>query len=62
MLEFTRMVTMFYSHIDRLPSPALQALFKGGATLSRLFGSGRQAAGSETSRESIPVGSSPWAE
>ena len=58
MLEFTRMVTMFYSHIDRLPSSALQALFKGGATLSRLFGPGRPGSNIGSDRESVPAGSS----
>lgn len=62
MLEFTRMVTMFYSHIDRLPTPALQALFKGGATLSRLFGPVRPATGSASDRETVPVGSASQAE
>ena len=38
MLEFVRMVTAWYSQIDRLPTPALQALFKGGTRLARLFG------------------------
>ena len=38
MLEFVRMVTAWYSQIDRLPTPALQALFKGGGRLARLFG------------------------
>ena len=38
MLDFVRMVTAWYSQIDRLPTPALQALFKGGAGLARLFG------------------------
>jgi DNA-binding transcriptional regulator GbsR (MarR family) len=38
MLEFVRMVTVWYSQIDRLPTPALQALFKGGGRLARLFG------------------------
>jgi DNA-binding transcriptional regulator GbsR (MarR family) len=38
MLEFVRMVTVWYSQIDRLPTPALQALFKGGSRLTRLFG------------------------
>ncbi len=61
MLEFTRMVTMFYSHIDRLPSSALQALFKGGATLSRLFGPGRPSASSGSERDAVPVGSSTQA-
>jgi DNA-binding transcriptional regulator GbsR (MarR family) len=38
MLDFVRMVTVWYSQIDRLPTPALQALFKGGTRLARLFG------------------------
>ena len=38
MLDFVRMVTAWYSQIDRLPTPALQALFKGGSRLARLFG------------------------
>jgi DNA-binding transcriptional regulator GbsR (MarR family) len=38
MLEFTRMVTLWYSHIDRLSTPALQGLFRGGARLAKLFG------------------------
>ena len=38
MLEFVRMVTAWYSQIDRLPTPALQALFQGGSRLARLFG------------------------
>ena len=37
MLEFTRLATSFYAHIDRLPLPALQRLFNGGAALARLF-------------------------
>jgi DNA-binding transcriptional regulator GbsR (MarR family) len=37
MLEFTRMVTTWYSQIDRLSTPALQRLFKGGAKLAKLF-------------------------
>jgi DNA-binding transcriptional regulator GbsR (MarR family) len=38
MLEFTRMVTAWYSQIDRLSTPALQRLFRGGAKLANLFG------------------------
>lgn len=38
MLEFTRMVTIWYAQIDRLPTPALQRLFRAGGILSRLFG------------------------
>src|SRR5205823_6237056 len=37
MLEFTRMVTTWYSQIDRLSTPALQRLFRGGAKLAKLF-------------------------
>jgi DNA-binding transcriptional regulator GbsR (MarR family) len=37
MLEFTRMVTTWYSQIDRLSTPALQRLFRGGARLAKLF-------------------------
>jgi DNA-binding transcriptional regulator GbsR (MarR family) len=37
MLEFTRMVTAWYSQIDRLSTPALQRLFRGGARLAKLF-------------------------
>jgi DNA-binding transcriptional regulator GbsR (MarR family) len=37
MLEFTRMVTTWYSQIDRLPTPALERLFRGGAKLAKLF-------------------------
>ena len=38
MLEFVRMVTVWYSQIDRLSTPSLQKLFKGGAKLAKLFG------------------------
>src|SRR5690606_20005053 len=38
MLEFTRMVTAWYSQIDRLPTSSLQRLFRGGARLAKLFG------------------------
>jgi hypothetical protein len=40
MLEFTRMVTIWYSQIDHLSTPALQRLFRGGARLAKLFGVG----------------------
>jgi DNA-binding transcriptional regulator GbsR (MarR family) len=58
MLEFTRMVTVFYGHIDRLPPSALQALFRGGATLSRLFGRPSPARTEATIREpeAVPPG------
>ncbi len=38
MLEFVRMVTVWYSQIDRLSTPSLQRLFRGGAKLAMLFG------------------------
>jgi DNA-binding transcriptional regulator GbsR (MarR family) len=44
MLEFTRMVTAWYSQIDRLSTPALQRLFRGGAKLARIFTAGGTAA------------------
>jgi DNA-binding transcriptional regulator GbsR (MarR family) len=37
MLEFTRMVTIWYCQIDRLPTSSLQRLFQGGARLAKLF-------------------------
>jgi DNA-binding transcriptional regulator GbsR (MarR family) len=37
MLEFCRMVTNWYSQIDRLSTPALLHLFRGGATLAKMF-------------------------
>ena len=37
MLEFVRMVTTWYGQVDHLPTPALEALFKGGALVARLF-------------------------
>jgi DNA-binding transcriptional regulator GbsR (MarR family) len=48
MLEFTRMVTLWYSQIDRLSTPALQRFFKGGAKLIKLFGGNAAGVGSET--------------
>jgi hypothetical protein len=38
MLEFTRMVTNWYSQIDNLSTPALLRLFRGGAVLAKVFG------------------------
>ncbi len=37
MLEFIRMVTEWYSHIDNLPTPAMQRLFRGGTMIAKLF-------------------------
>jgi hypothetical protein len=41
MLEFTRMVTNWYSHLDNLSTPALLRLFRGGTALAKIFGSGK---------------------
>jgi hypothetical protein len=38
MLEFTRMVTVWYSHVDDLSTSALLRLFRGGALLAKVFG------------------------
>ncbi|MDR3621183.1 MAG: MarR family transcriptional regulator [Paludisphaera borealis] len=37
MLDFTRMVTEWYSHIDNLPIPSLLRLFRGGTLIAKLF-------------------------
>jgi DNA-binding transcriptional regulator GbsR (MarR family) len=41
MLEFVRMVTVWYSQIEKLSTSSLFRLFRGGATLARLFTRGR---------------------
>ena len=41
MLEFTRMVTAWYGHIDNLSTPALMRLFRGGTMLAKLFTRGK---------------------
>src|SRR5262245_45570852 len=38
MLDFTRMVTAWYSQIDHLSTPALLRLFRGGTKIAKLFG------------------------
>ncbi len=38
MLDFTKMVTEWYSHVDRLSTPSLLRLFRGGAILAKVFG------------------------
>jgi DNA-binding transcriptional regulator GbsR (MarR family) len=38
MLDFTRMVTTWYGHIDNLSTPALLRLFRGGSMLAKVFG------------------------
>jgi DNA-binding transcriptional regulator GbsR (MarR family) len=37
MLEFTRMVTIWYGYVDDLSTPALLRLFRGGALLAKVF-------------------------
>ena len=55
MLEFTRMVTLWYSQIDRLSTPALERLFRGGTKIATIFsvlsGSSRASAASEAEAE-----------
>ncbi|HEX3450584.1 MAG TPA: MarR family transcriptional regulator [Isosphaeraceae bacterium] len=41
MLEFTRMVTTWYGHIDNLSTPSLLRLFRGGSLLAKVFGRGK---------------------
>ncbi len=53
MLEFTRMVTVWYSQIDRLSTPALQRLFRGGAWLAKLFGGNEAAVAGEKVEEAV---------
>lgn len=38
MLEFVRMVTSWYSQIERLPTKSLERLFHAGAKLASMFG------------------------
>lgn len=40
MLDFTRMLTEWYGHIEGLSRPALSRLFRGGAILSKMFSGG----------------------
>lgn len=51
MLDFTRMLTIWYSQVDRLPTPALQRLFRAGAKIAKLFGA---TAGDRPAREDAP--------
>jgi DNA-binding transcriptional regulator GbsR (MarR family) len=40
MLEFTRMVTVWYSQIDRLSTKSLERLFRAGTVVAKMFGGG----------------------
>jgi len=55
MLDFCRMLTAWYTQIDRLPAPAMQRLFRGGAKLARLFG---QLSGPPNSADPEPAAAS----
>ncbi len=55
MLEFVRMVTAWYGQVDHLPTPALRALFQGGAMMARLFYG--KATGPEAASEPTEAGS-----
>lgn len=59
MLDFTRMVTHWYSHVDNLSTPALLRLFRGGSLLARLFGRRRHVKDQEaaTDPETAEAGS-----
>jgi DNA-binding transcriptional regulator GbsR (MarR family) len=60
MLEFTRMVTLWYSQIDRLSTPALERLFRGGAKIATLFG--KLAGGSHPQIETLRANEPPPSE
>jgi DNA-binding transcriptional regulator GbsR (MarR family) len=57
MLEFCRMVTTWYSQIDRLSTPALLRLFKGGVKLAKLFGVSGSGSDREGRDEPVEAGS-----
>ncbi len=40
MLEFIRMLTEWYGHIEHLPTPSMLRLFRGGAMVAKLFSRG----------------------
>jgi DNA-binding transcriptional regulator GbsR (MarR family) len=44
MLEFTRMVTTWYGHIDNLSTSSLLRLFRGGSLLAKVFGRSNKSA------------------
>lgn len=52
MLEFTKMVTAWYGQIDRMPTEALEMLFRGGAKLTRLFAETRGGSAQRTGHSS----------
>lgn len=55
MLEFTKMLTAWYSQIDRLSTPSLLRLFRAGAKIARLFG-GSSSAGQAEDAEALESG------
>ncbi len=58
MLDFTRMVTTWYGHIDNLSTPALLRLFRGGSMLAKVFGK-RQKSKVLSDQEKAGAGSLP---
>ena len=58
MLDFTRMVTTWYGHIDNLSTPSLLRLFRGGSTFAKIFGK-RQKSTVSSDQEKAGAGSLP---
>ena len=57
MLEFTKMVTTWYSHIDSLSTPALLRLFRGGALPGQGFRQGVRSRNVTSDQEHAGAGS-----
>lgn len=55
MLAFNRMLTAWYHQIDRLPTSALERLFRGGARLAALFGAGSGSGSGPAPRAEAPA-------
>lgn len=55
MLEFTTMVTIWYSQIDRLSTKSLERFFRAGARLARLFGLASEGTESASEKPSEPA-------
>ncbi len=57
MLDFTKMATTWFSHIDNLSTPSLLRLFQGGAMLAKLFGRSKREANRAGEQEKAEAGS-----
>jgi DNA-binding transcriptional regulator GbsR (MarR family) len=57
MLDFTKMATTWFSHIDNLSTPSLLRLFQGGAMLAKLFGRSNREANRAGEQEKAEAGS-----